>query len=125
MKKHTIIYLTTLILTAGMTTNIAYAQRGTGGPPPMPTETQIAAMIEEVDEALVLSERQKTSISELYYVHFEEVTALMEDGRPSQDAMDAIRSDFESKIQAELSDEQFEKFEELQKTNRPQQRRRR
>lgn len=86
--------------------------QGRGGPPPLPDAEQIEAMVDELDEALDLSDEQEAQVSELYVAHFEEVEEAMSDGRPDRSRMESLRSDFEDDVKAVLDDDQQEAFDE-------------
>lgn len=115
-----ILLLTSMIL---FSTNI-FAQQGQRkeqGPPPMPTESQINKMVDDLSVELSLSETQKTEILTLYTEHFADVKELSDGQRPSREEMESLRSEFEDDVKSLLNDEQQDLFEEFIKNNKPQQ----
>lgn len=97
-------------------------QRKGQGPPPIPNETQINKMVEDLAAELSLSETQKTEIFSLYKDHFTEAKTLMNTGqRPSREKMENLRTIFENKVKSLLNDEQQDLFDEYIKNNKPQQ----
>lgn len=89
-----------------------------GGPPPLPDAEQIEAMVDQLDEALDLSDEQEEQVSELYFDHFEEVKSAMTD-RPDRSRMESLRSAFEENVKAVLDDDQQEAFAEYLKSRGP------
>lgn len=94
--------------------------KGRGGPPPLPDAEQIEVMVDELDEALDLTDEQEVQVSDLYFAHFEEIEELMSD-RPERSRMESLRSDFEDDVKAVLDDDQkaaYEEYLKSQKKNR-------
>lgn len=97
-----------------------YAQQRGGGqrPPQMPDNSQIEKMVAEMSEQLSLTDNQAVELEALFKEHFSEMKSTMNSGnRPSRDEMDAMKSEFESKVKSILSDEQMAKFNEFMKEN--------
>lgn len=113
MKTLKSVLVAAFLLVAGF----SFAQRpgGQQGPPPLPSDEQIETMVSELAEEIDLNEDQETKILALYKEHFEEVKEKVSAGRPDRDEMEEIKEEFEQKVEAELTDEQVEKFEAYQK----------
>jgi len=98
-------------------------QRPQQGPPPIPDSTQIVEIVNDLAEELTLSDEQKTTVSTLYFAHFNEAKKLMEqdksDREKQREAIDTSREEFETNVKAVFSDAQKEKFEKLSKDKRP------
>lgn len=99
-----IILVSILMLIAG---NSVQAQQGRQqGPPPTPTDDQIEEMVEDLDKALSLSDKQEIQVSEKYFAHFAAVDKKMKAGRPNRDDMEAMKTDFEKEIKSLLTKSQ-------------------
>ena len=112
-----------------LTSNLSAQQRqGQGqeqGPPPIPNETQIVKMVEDLSAELSLSETQKTEILSLYTDHFAEVKSSMSSGqRASREEMESLKEEFEDDVKSILNDEQQDLFDEFVKKNQKQDRQR-
>ena len=107
-----------------LTSNHLAQERKRKGPPPIPDETQIAKMVEDLSVELSLNEDQKTRLHELYIVHFNEVKEKMEMDKEALKAEKGKdhRKMFEESIKKLLTEEQQVKFDEFIKKNRPEQR---
>ncbi|RMF08186.1 MAG: hypothetical protein D6762_06160, partial [Candidatus Neomarinimicrobiota bacterium] len=94
-------------------------QNGAGrpqGPPPLPDQTQITAMVNELSTDLSLSEEQQARILSLYKDHFQEVEAKLSGSqRPDREEMEALRQAFESRVKAVLTKKQAKQFDNLMK----------
>ncbi len=99
----------------------AVAQERHPGPPPIPDEGQIAKMIEDLKTKLNLSESQAEKIKTLHMEHFKQMKSLQENQRKQMEAAkaehDKLRTEFEVRIEKELSKEQFEKFKQIMEEN--------
>ena len=100
-------------------------QRGQQGPPPTPSDDQIEKMVEDLAQALSLTDEQKKQISEKYFAHFEEVEKKMKAGRPSRKDMESMKTDFEKEVKLLLTDDQkklYDAYKKKQNQSRPQRR---
>jgi len=123
MKKKTMIAICVFcLLTVGGT--LVFAQggppRGNGGPgqpPALPDSTGIVNIVDEMAEALSLTDDQKDRIAELHFAHFaaaEQVLgASRGDREGAREAMDDLRQDFEADMKDLLTDAQQEAFDEF------------
>ncbi|MCU4173805.1 hypothetical protein [Carboxylicivirga sp. N1Y90] len=94
-------------------------QRGGGqqGPPSLPSSKQIKKMVSEISEKVDLSEEQEEKVLELYEEHFEEVDAKVSgSSRPDRSEMEALKSDLEKDVKAEMTKDQIKKYEAYLKT---------
>lgn len=110
-----------------LTSNLSAQQRqGQGqeqGPPPIPSETQINKMVEDLSTELSLSDGQKTEILSLYTDHFAEVKSSMRSGqRPSREEMQSLKKEFEDQVKSQLNENQQDLFDEFVKKNQKQDR---
>lgn len=106
-----------------LATNAVVAQPGgQQGPPPAPSSKQVKQMVTEMADEIALTAEQQETITKLYLVHFEEVEKTMEAGRPDRETMDALKSEFEKKVNAELTEEQQKKYAAYMKKNAPEER---
>lgn len=124
MNKQTRKRMAILTIVSTMIMGGLFAQPGQGQqqqPPPIPDESQVAQMVDELTQTLSLTGEQTTAILELYSDHFAEVKSQMEDGRPDRTKMDKLKNKFEKKVKALLTDEQKEQFDEFLQSQRPQQ----
>lgn len=115
LKRKILIPLSLLIITS---TVLAQPRQGNQGPPPLPNRSQIAEMVEELDDVLELSKGQKAQISALYFAHFEEVKTVQNSGKVSRQEMDELKKHFQAEVKVLLNKNQVKKFESLQK-NKP------
>lgn len=85
---------------------------GQQGPPPLPTDEQIENMVTDLSKELALSESQENQVSELYFAHFEEVEALIDDGnsRPDREVMEKMKKDFQTEVKSVLTKDQQKEF---------------
>jgi len=105
-----------------MSSNLFAQQRQEQGPPPIPNETQITKMVDDLSAELSLTATQKTSILTLYTNHFAEVKASMNGKRKSREEMESHRAQFEDKVKSLIDENQkslFEKFLKSKKESRP------
>lgn len=128
---------TTLMLVVGMiiTGGVAIAQpnrgdnrRGHGpndrpSPPAVPDSAETVKLIDEVAEALTLTEDEKDAVLDLHLAHFAEVREVMEQSKGDREnhrkQMDALRDEFQEEMKALLSDEKYEEYEEYMKSHNP------
>lgn len=69
-------------------------------------------MITNLAKDLSLTDAQKTTISKLYNVHFDQLRKLTSGNqKPKREEMEALKTNFEKQIKAELTHEQLLKFE--------------
>lgn len=97
---------------------------GRGGPPPLPDADQIEAMVQELDQALDLSDAQEEKVSDLYVAHFEAVKKAMSK-KQDRAKMEDLRKDLEKDVKALLDDRQKALYEEYLKSRGPESERRR
>jgi len=115
------------LLTAGG--SLVFAQggppRGNGGPgqpPALPDSSGIVEIVDEMAEALSLTDDQKSRVSELHFAHFAAAEKVLGasrgDREGTREAMDDLRRDFEADVKEILTDEQQEAFDELSASRR-------
>jgi hypothetical protein len=110
-----------------VTINCSAQQRqGQGqGQPPIPNDTQINKMVEDLSAELSLSDAQKTEILALYQNHFAEVKSSMSSGeKPSREEMESLKEEFEDDVKSLLNDDQQDLYDEFVKKNQKQDRQR-
>lgn len=102
-----------VIVALVLTTSAFGQQRGQGGggggqqgPPALPTDNEIEEMVEKLASEISLDETQEGKVLELYKEHFKQVESKTKSGRPSRDAMDTLKKDFEKEVKEELTKEQ-------------------
>ncbi len=97
--------------------SLAAAQQTHPKPPPIPDEAQLTKMIEQLSKELSLDDNQKEKIKILHTEHFKQVKILHIAQKKQREAAKEkhhkLRSDFETKIEKELSKEQFEQFKKI------------
>lgn len=104
--------------------NIAHAQqRGQQGPPPVPSDKEIAKLVTDLSKELSLDEKHEAQITLLYVAYFEEVSDKMESGRPSRDEMEKLKSELENEVKDYLTADQIAKYEAYLKDTSAQNRR--
>ena len=117
-----------LVLFAFVTSSFLQAQpqqqpRG----PMLPDSTQIVKMVDELAEAVSLSEKQKEEILKLHFEHFNQAKAGMKkeqkDNEKPRKAPDELRAKFEEQIKALLNEEQQAKFDNFFKQQHQERRR--
>ena len=105
-----------------VTINCSAQQRQGQGQPPIPNDTQINKMVEDLSAELSLSDVQKTEILALYQDHFAEVKSSMSSGeRPNREKMESLKEEFEDDVKSLLNDEQQDLYDKYIENNRPQQ----
>ena len=115
-----VLLITALIFLTG---SLSAQQKQEQGPPPIPNETQINKMVEDLSAELSLREGQKIEILALYQNHFTEVKSSMSSGqRPSREDMESLKEEFEDEVKNLLNAEQQDLYEEFIKKNKPQNR---
>ena len=119
MKRQIQIFAATLILGCGIFTS-SQAQPQT---PMLPDSTHIVQRVDEMAEALSLSDQQKTDILKLYFEHFGQVKEMHNVEKARHEGMrqkhEALRAQFEDSISRLLSDEQKTEYEDFLKTHQP------
>ena len=100
-----------------LTTNLSAQKRQEQGPPPIPNETQINKMVEDLSTELSLTEAQSAKILGLYSDHFAEVKKLMKSQRKSREDMKSKKAEFEDEIKNLLNEEQQDLFDEFMEKN--------
>lgn len=91
-------------------------QNGHPGPPPIPNAEQIEEMVSQLATEISLSAEQEASILKLHIEHFDEArTKTSGEQKPPREEMEKLKSDFEQKVKALLSEEQKVKFDEFRK----------
>lgn len=104
-----------------LTTSLSAQQRQGQGPPPIPNETQINKMVEDLSVELSLTDAQKTEILSLYTDHFNDVQKSMANGeRISREEMESLKKEFEDEVKSLLNENQQDLYEEFIKNNKPQ-----
>jgi hypothetical protein len=103
-----------------LTTNLSAQKRQEQGPPPIPNETQINKMVEDLSTELSLSEKQKAEFLSLYTDHFAEVKELIKSQRKSKEEMESKKAEFEDEIKNLLSDKQQDLFDDFMEKNNKQ-----
>ena len=101
-----------VLMIAMMTGSIAMAQPGgQQGPPKLPSDKQIIKMVKSLDKELDLSDKQASTVSELYFAHFDKVEAKMKSSsRPARSEMEALDSDLQKKVKAVLDKDQQKEY---------------
>ena len=113
-----LLILTSMVL---FSSNIFAQQREGQGAPPIPNETQIIKMVDDLSAELSLKEDQKVEILALYNDHFNEVKSSMNSGKkPSREEMENLKTKFENKVKSLLNDEQQDLFVDFIKKNQKQ-----
>ena len=96
---------------------------GQPGPPAIPTTQQIEEMVSSMADEISLSSEQENTIYDLYTDHFKVVKQKMSsNARPKREEMEALQTDLEKKIKAELSKKQlklYKSYLKKQQSNRP------
>ncbi len=114
-------YTMLLMLISLIITGNLFAQRQ--GPPKLPDSEQIVKMVDELAEALTLTNEQNSAITDLYMAHFEDAKELMEENkgdRESQrEAMEDLKKDFDNRVKELLNDDQIAKYEAYMKDRKP------
>jgi len=86
--------------------NVQAQQGRHQGPPPTPTDDQIEEMVDDLDKALSLTDKQEKQVSEKYFAHFAAVDKKMKAGRPSREDMESLKTDFEKDVKSVLTKDQ-------------------
>ncbi len=108
-----------------ITANSIQAQQGgQQGPPPKPNDDQIEKMVEDLDKALSLTDKQEKQVSKEYFAHYAAVEKKMKAGRPNREDMEAMETDFEKEIKSLLTKDQQDLYDGyLKKQNKSRPRR--
>lgn len=81
-------------------------------------------MVTDLSKELSLDEKQEAQISLLYVAHFEEVSDKMDSGKPSRNEMEKLKSEFDTEVKSDLTEDQITKYEAYLKNTTAQNRRR-
>lgn len=116
---------TLILLIALSASSVSIAQQGRpSGPPPIPDQTQIEGMVDQLSTELSLNDEQQSQISELYSIHFEELNDMASSqqgaSQQMQQEMEKKKSSFEKEIKSVLTSEQKKKYTKYLKENTPQ-----
>lgn len=120
---------TRLLFVLGVLFSVTFVQAQQGaprggqqGPPPLPDDERIEEMVAELSDELSLSETQETQVSDAYFVHFEQVSEMLENGnsRPDREVMEQMRSDFENEVKSYLTKDQQKDFDKYMKKQQSQ-----
>ncbi len=103
-----------LILVITFITSATFAQqRGGGqgggqeqGPPPIPSDKQIKKMVSDLGEEISLNEEQEEEVLDLYTAHFKQIKAKTNSGKPNQNEMEKLKTEFEKEVKTVLTDDQ-------------------
>lgn len=97
-------------------------QKGSQKGPPLPNDKQINEMVADLSTELSLSETQKKQVSEIYFVHFDEVEAVIGDGssKPDREVMGKLKNDFEKEVKSVLTKDQQKEFDAYMKKKQSQ-----
>ncbi len=101
-----------------------FPQRGEKRPPRLPDSEQIEQQVNELAEALSLSDQQKSEILTLHINHFNQAKTMMSDN-PDREKMEQLRKELEEQVMAVLDDEQKVKYSEYMKNQKRPERQRR
>lgn len=109
-----------VLMIAMFTGSITMAQPGgQQGPPQVPSDKQIEKMVKSLDKELELSDEQATSVSELYFAHFDKMEAKMKSSqRPARSEMEALDSKLEKNVKAVLDKDQQKEYTAWLKTQK-------
>jgi len=106
-----------LLIATMMLSTLAVAQpqgqRGQQGRPSIPDAKQIEKMVDKLSSELTLSEEQTVKIQAIYTSHFDKVDEATKNGRPNREDMQKLRSNFETEVKNELSEEQQKAYDEF------------
>lgn len=124
MKKQTMKRMAILTIVSTILMGSLVAQQGRPPqPPPIPDDSQIAQMVDELTQKLSLSDKQAIKILDLYTDHFSELKIIMADEKTQHEQqkteMDKFRLDFESQIKDVLNDDQKVEFEKFLENHKP------
>ncbi len=85
---------------------------GQQGPPSLPSSKQIKKMVAEIGEKVELSEEQEEKVLEIYNEHFEAVEKKVSgSNRPDRSEMEALKSEMEKEVKAEMTKDQITRYE--------------
>ncbi len=116
--------LVALIIALVVSSSVMAQPQGNGQQrgPSVPNAKQITKMVTDLSKELSLNKDQETTITKLYTTHFEEIKEATAKGRPDRTKMEALKTNFETKVKALLTEKQQKLFVEYQKKNGPGQR---
>jgi len=89
------------------------------GPPPIPNAKQIKAMVSDLADEISLTEKQEEQVLKLHTHHFAEIKNKTKSGRPDRSEMQKLKTDFETKVKAVLTEDQQKLYTTYLKNNRP------
>jgi len=96
------------------------------GPPPIPSETQIEKMVNELSTAISLSETQEKNISAMHKEHFMQMKQITNSkNKPSREQMKAHKDSFMTEVKSQLTPEQITKFDLFMKERKLERKKRR
>ena len=92
-------------------------------PPPIPNAEQIENMLDEMQEALSLSESQQQTISKMCTKHFEEVKVLMDQHKQQREQgkaeHDKLRKELELDVNEILNENQLDDYKAFVEAHKP------
>jgi Spy/CpxP family protein refolding chaperone len=115
----------TIVLIAMLSFFSAFSQqdRDEHRPPMLPDSAQIVRRVDHLALDLSLTEQQKESILKLHLAHLKEIKSQKENHyaqrEKMREEMEALKQKFEQEIDAQLTEEQKAKFNEIKKEKRP------
>lgn len=113
-KRISINFALLIALMVFLSSDLVAQQRQRQGPPPMPDDSQIEQMVEEMSEELSLTENQSTRVEEIFKEHIVDVNASMGNGeRLSREEMESKKVEFEEDVKKLLNEDQENQFDEF------------
>ncbi len=111
-----------LLVSILLISSVTFAQsRGGQKGPRIPDDEQIEKMVSALSNKVLLSPEQEKNISTLYTDHFNQVKEKTSgNSRPDRDEMEALKTELEEKVKAQLSEEQIPLYETLLKEQQEQ-----
>jgi len=89
------------------------------GPPAIPAAKQIKSMVSDLSKEILLTDEQEAKVLKLYTTHFETIEEKTASGRPDRNEMEKLKTTFENKIKALLTDNQKKLYTTYLKNNSP------
>lgn len=120
---NTIRIVTLFLLGIVFTATVVNAQPGREDRPrELPDSARITEMVNHLDKELKLTAAQKAKINALFIAHFEKEKVQREKEKPQMEQLKAnhenARNEFDASIKAELNNEQIDKFDAFNKSNK-------